>query len=76
MAIFHLTEELASRTDVRNLSQTDMKHIANDIKRAYSLLISEWLNYMRHLRENYPYLFSFAMRTNPFDLEATPEIKE
>lgn len=76
MAIFHLTEELASRTDVRNLSQTDLKHIANDIKRAYSLLISEWLNYMMHLRENYPYLFSFAMRTNPFDLEATPEIKE
>jgi hypothetical protein len=76
MGIFHLTEELDSRTDVLNLPQSDMKHIANDIKRAYSLLISEWLNYMLHLQENYPYLFSFAMRTNPFDLSATPEIKE
>jgi hypothetical protein len=76
MAVFHLTEELASRTDVRDLSQMDMKHIANDIKRAYSLLISEWLDYMKHLKENFPYLFSFAMRTNPFDPDASPEIKE
>ena len=76
MSVFHLTEELASRTDVRDLSQTDMKHIANDIKRAYSLLISEWLDYMKHLKENFPYLFSFAIRTNPFDPDASPEIKE
>jgi len=76
MGVFHLTEELASRTDVKNLSQADMKHIANDIKRAYSLLIAEWLNYMMHLRENYPYLFSFAMRTNPFDPNASTEVKE
>jgi hypothetical protein len=76
MAVFHLTEELESRTDVKNLSPPDMKHITNDIKRVYSLLISEWLHYMIYLRENYPYLFSFAMRTNPFDLHATPEVKE
>jgi hypothetical protein len=53
-----------------------MRHIAGDMQRAYSLLISEWLSYMKHLRENYPYLFSFAMRTNPFDPNASPEIKE
>jgi hypothetical protein len=76
MAVFHLTEELESRTDIRQLSQADQAHIAADMKRAYSLLISEWLDYMKHLKENYPYLFSFAMRTNPFDPDATPEIKE
>jgi len=26
---------------------------------------------MHYLQENYPYLFSFAMRTNPFDETAT-----
>lgn len=76
MAVFHLTEELESRSDISRLSEPDKKHITNDMKRAYSLLISEWLNYMKHLKENFPYLFSFAMRTNPFDLDATPEVRE
>jgi hypothetical protein len=75
MAVFHLTEELASRKDVTHLSGEDQKHLANDMKRAYGLLIAEWLDYMRYLKENYPYLFSFAMRTNPFDPAATPELK-
>lgn len=74
-AVFHVTEELESRADVRKLSDADCKHIAGDIKRAYVLLISEWLNYMNHLRSDYPYLFSLAMRTNPFDPDASPEVK-
>jgi len=75
MAVFHLTEELAARSDVRRLAEADGKHIAGDMKRIYDLLTAEWLDYMKHLQENYPYLFSFAMRTNPFDLSATPEIR-
>ena len=76
MSVFHLAEELESRPDLTRLSELDLRHIAADMQRAYSLLISEWLSYMKHLRENYPYLFSFAMRTNPFDPNASPEIKE
>jgi len=74
-AVFHLTEELASRVNVRQLPDTDYEHISGDIKRAYVLLISEWLAYMKHLKDNYPYLFSLAMRTNPFDPNASPEVK-
>jgi hypothetical protein len=76
MSVFHLAEELESRQDLSRLSELDLRHIAGDMQRAYSLLISEWLSYMKHLRDNYPYLFSFAMRTNPFDPNASPEIKE
>ena len=76
MAVFHLSEELESRPDLSRLSELDLKHIAADMQRAYRLLISEWLSYMKHLRDNYPYLFSFAMRTNPFDSKASTEIKE
>ncbi|MBA7569274.1 hypothetical protein ES708_11013 [subsurface metagenome] len=36
--------------------------------------ISEWLDYMKHLKNNYPYLFSLAMRTNPFDANASVEV--
>jgi hypothetical protein len=30
---------------------------------------------MKHLKENYPYLFSLAMRTNPFDADASVIVK-
>ena len=74
-AVFHLTEELASRADVRRLRATDYKHLSGDIKRAYIHLISEWVAYMRHLKVDYPYLFSLAVRTNPFDPDASPEVR-
>lgn len=74
-AVFHLTEELSSRKNIRQLSRIDYEHLSGDIKRAYVLVISEWLAYMKHLRDNYPYLFSLAVRTNPFDPNASPEVK-
>ena len=74
-AVFHLTDELAHRKDVNTILDSDYVHLAGDVKRAYVLLISEWLDYMKHLKVNYPYLFSLAMRTNPFDLEAKPEVQ-
>ena len=70
-AIFHLTEELESRDDFKQLPDSDHAHLAGDIKRAYALLIREWLDYMRYNRDNYPYLFSLAMRMNPFDQNAS-----
>jgi hypothetical protein len=69
-AVFHLTEELAAREDLAHLSEADREHIAGDIKRAYVILITEWLRYMKHLKKEYPYLFSLAVRTNPFDEHA------
>ncbi len=74
-AVFHLTEELARRNDLKNIPDRDREHLSGDIKRVYGLIIAEWLNYMNHLSRDYPYLFSFAMRTNPFDVNASVEIK-
>jgi len=74
-AVFHLTEELIHRRSLNGLPETDYQHLAGDIKRAYSLLIVEWLYYMKHLKANYPYLFSLAVRTNPFDTNASVEVK-
>jgi hypothetical protein len=75
-ATTHIAEELAYRHDLTNLSHTDYAHLSVDIRRAYVLLIGEWLLYMRHLKNRYPHLFSLALRTNPFDPNATPEIPE
>jgi hypothetical protein len=75
LAVFHLTEELAHRTDLHRLTPSDQEHLAVDVQRGYVRLIKEWLAYMSHLQTRYPYLFSLALRTNPFDPFATPEIK-
>jgi hypothetical protein len=74
-AVFHLMEELSSRQDVRSLNKSDGEHLAGDIRRAYLILITEWLAYMLHLKTDYPYLFSLAVRTNPFDPNASIEVK-
>jgi hypothetical protein len=42
-----------------------------DLTRVYSQLVIEWLTYMHHQKKKYPYLFSLAMRTNPFDEHAS-----
>lgn len=69
-AIFHLTEELENRKDLADLPEADYRHLAGDVERAYSLIIKEWLQYMEHLMENYPYMFSLSLRTNPFNPDA------
>lgn len=74
-AVFHLTEELQSREDISELPDTDYDHLSGDIKRAYILLVHQWVDYMKHLKDNYPYLFSLAMRINPFDQSASPVVK-
>ena len=73
-AVFHFRDELLLRQDISQLPESDKKHLTGDIKRAYRLLALQWLDYMRYLKDNYPYLFSLAMRINPFDLNASPVV--
>jgi hypothetical protein len=70
-AVFHLTEELDSRDSLEGLPGIDMEHLAGDAARAYERLTGQWLSYMEHLKKAYPYLFSLALRLNPFDPEAS-----
>ncbi len=74
-AVFHLKEELAHRENIASVSDKDREHLIGDVKRVYGLLVFEWLAYMEHLKAEYPFLFSLAMRTNPFDMESSAEFK-
>jgi hypothetical protein len=74
-ALFHLNEELGIRERLTDLPQSDLNHLSGDVNRAYRHLALAWLRYMQHLRANYPYLFSLAMRVNPFDLNASPIVR-
>jgi hypothetical protein len=66
-SVFHLLDELDSRESLDSLPDNDLEHLSVDIKRAYSLLVVEWLYYMKHLKQEYPYLFSLAVRKSPFN---------
>jgi hypothetical protein len=64
-AVFHLVEELEARPSFDDMPQSDIEHINGDIKRVFGHLSREWLLYMQHLKVDYPYLFSLAVRLNP-----------
>lgn len=74
-AIFHLRDELMNRSDLFKLPDSDIEHLEGDIVRIYRLLVLEWIRYMSYLKNNYGYLFSLAMRLNPFDSEANAVVK-
>jgi hypothetical protein len=71
-AVTHLDEELDARPSVSDLPDEDLGHIAGDIQRLYDHLASEWLDYVEHLKANYPFLFSLILRTHPFQEHPSP----
>ena len=73
-AVFHLTEELDARQRLEGLPQTDLDHLAGDTRRVFVSLTREWLRYMEHLMNDYPYLYSLAVRTNPMNPAARAEV--
>lgn len=74
-AVFHLADELSHREDLSALPPSDQAHLANDMERAYALLAVQWLAYMEHLQAAYPYLFSLAVRLNPFIRNPSPVVQ-
>jgi voltage-gated potassium channel len=76
LAIGHLAEELTCRGGLTDLPPSDHAHLKGDMKRVYRLLVQQWLHYMNNLKVHYPYLFSLALRTNPFDRGASPIVRE
>lgn len=74
--IFHLREELIARGNISGLPSTDVEHLANDLNRIYPILARHWIDYIYYLKTNYTYLYSLAVRTNPFNPLKTVVIKE
>ncbi|MHB8880142.1 MAG: hypothetical protein ACYC69_01380 [Thermodesulfovibrionales bacterium] len=75
-AVFHLQEELSARPRLSGLPLHDYDHLSGDMKRAFTQLLAEWLSYLMHLKHDYPYLFSLAVRMNPLDMKASPVIMD
>ncbi|GFO60248.1 hypothetical protein GMST_25730 [Geomonas silvestris] len=73
-AVFHLIEELRARKSLTGLPESDLDHLSGDMKRAHTHLLVQWVSYMWHLKKDYPYLYSLAVRTNPMNPEAHAEV--
>ena len=74
-AVFHLAEELEARPLIKDLPESDLEHLAGDIKRLYGHLAAQWLAYAEHLKSEYPYLFSLVLRTHPFQEQPSPVVR-
>lgn len=69
MAVSHLGEELALREKILkkypNYDNSD--HLTVDIERVYGHLMLQWISYIEHLKSDYPFLFTTALISNPFE---------
>ena len=73
-AVFHLIEELQARRSLEGLPESDLDHLSGDMKRAHTHLLIQWVSYMWHLKKDYPYLYSLAVRMNPMNPDAHAEV--
>lgn len=73
-AVLHLEEELEARTSLTDMRASDESHLELDVRRAFTQLLAEWVLYVSHLKEDYPYLFSLVLRMHPFQENRSPEI--
>jgi hypothetical protein len=74
-AVFHLDEELEARSSLSELPETDIQHLAGDVRRLYCFLVTEWLEHVKHLKARYPYLYSLVLRTHPFQSHPSAIVK-
>ncbi|KPA12420.1 membrane protein containing Ion transport 2 domain protein [Candidatus Magnetomorum sp. HK-1] len=75
ISILHLKEELTARKQLKKLPESDRQHLAGDCNRAYIQLFDHWIDYMWYIKDRYPFLFSLAVRQNPFDTEASVTVR-
>lgn len=75
-AVVHLGEELKARPSFDDLPPTDLAHLQGDTQRVYRRLLRQWLQYLAHLKQYYPYLFSFAVRACPLHPGADVRVLE
>lgn len=75
MSIFHLSEELKQRP-IGSRNDHDIHHLKSDLERVYKNLSINWVDYLRYLQVEYPYLFLSAITNNPFDLRDRAVIEQ
>lgn len=65
MAIMHLRDEIIFMS-YKELTKDDYIHIKGDIIRVYEILTLQWISYLSHLKQFYPYQYNSLIKHNPF----------
>jgi hypothetical protein len=61
-AVFHVLEELETR---KGIIAKEERHVEEDLRLVYHLMIREWIEYVRYLKFNYPHFFTFMADNSP-----------
>ncbi|MGL6293901.1 MAG: hypothetical protein ACRC2P_11290 [Eubacterium aggregans] len=65
-AMFHLKDELKARDGFENLSEMGQYHLREDVELAMRGVLINWV---RHIKKEYPYLFLLEISQEPLALE-------
>lgn len=68
MSLMHLRDEILF-IQQKELTKEDANHIEGDIVRVYKHLTLQWLIYLSHLKQFYPYQHNSSIKNNPFILK-------
>ena len=68
MALMHLRDEILFIQHKDELNHDDCIHLKGDLVRVYKTLTIQWVNYLSHLKQFYPFQYNSAIKFNPFGL--------
>lgn len=76
IAVNHLHDEMTLRSKLKDVNgyKPDYRHWKTDIERVYALSALQWIRYIEHLKEDYPFLYNAARVTNPFETSPLSDI--
>lgn len=76
IAVNHLHDEMTLRSKLKDTTgyKPDYRHWKTDIERVYTLSAIQWLRYIEHLKEDYPFLYNAARVTNPFESSSLSDL--
>ena len=65
MSVMHLRDEITFYKNDKK-GELDIGHLEKDVLRVYENISLQWVDYLRYLNKNYPFLYNNAIRVNPF----------
>ena len=68
MALMHLRDEIIFVKHKEYLTEEDRVNMEGDLIRVYKALTIQWIGFLSHLKQYYPYQYSGAIKFNPFTL--------
>lgn len=73
ITMLHLRDEFQGKYYNGELKNCEANYIKKDLCKAYRYLIIQWIDYIKSLKEYYPFLYEKALKSSPFDNRSEEE---